>query len=64
MPEAPRGPKSAELVYRLLTVPMDYSTFATVSQASPDQGVEDDINLEYSTCYPRVLGPTPYANQL
>lgn len=50
MTEAPLGAKPAELVYRLLTVPMDYSTFATVSQVSPDQGVENDINLEYSTC--------------
>ncbi|KAJ5219622.1 hypothetical protein N7468_008826 [Penicillium chermesinum] len=47
MTEAPAGAKPAELVYRLLTVPMEYSTFATTAQASPDQKVENDINLEY-----------------
>lgn len=48
MSDGPAGAKPAELVYRLLTIPMDYSTFATTAQVSPDQGVENDVNLEYS----------------
>jgi hypothetical protein len=38
----------AEMVYRLLTVPMEYSTFATTAQLSDNQDVQNDINLEYS----------------
>ncbi|KAL4879315.1 hypothetical protein BJY04DRAFT_220171 [Aspergillus karnatakaensis] len=37
----------AEMVYRLLTVPMEYSTFATTAQLSDDQNVASDINIEY-----------------
>ncbi|KAL4861797.1 hypothetical protein BDV12DRAFT_203650 [Aspergillus spectabilis] len=37
----------AEMVYRLLTVPMEYSTFATTAQLSEDQNVASDINIEY-----------------
>ncbi|KAL4915885.1 common central domain of tyrosinase-domain-containing protein [Aspergillus aurantiobrunneus] len=37
----------AEMVYRLLTVPLEYSSFATTAQLSEDQSVANDINLEY-----------------
>lgn len=45
--ESPYG-QPAEMVYRLLTVPMDYSTFATTAQLSDNPEVQNDINLEYS----------------
>lgn len=45
--ESPYG-QPAEMVYRLLTVPMEYSTFATTAQLSDNQDVQNDINLEYS----------------
>jgi hypothetical protein len=38
----------AEMVYRLLTIPMEYSTFATTAQLSEDQSVANDVNIEYS----------------
>ncbi|KAK4862915.1 hypothetical protein LT330_010745 [Penicillium expansum] len=44
--ESPYG-QPAEMVYRLLTVPMDYSTFATTAQLSDNPEVQNDINLEY-----------------
>ncbi|CAG8909691.1 unnamed protein product [Penicillium egyptiacum] len=44
--ESPYG-QPAEMVYRLLTVPMEYSTFATTAQLSDNQDVQNDINLEY-----------------
>ncbi|CAG7929405.1 unnamed protein product [Penicillium olsonii] len=40
------GP-AAEMVYRLLTVPMDYTTFASTNPTSKDQNVEEDLNIEY-----------------
>ncbi|KAJ5541865.1 hypothetical protein N7461_007868 [Penicillium sp. DV-2018c] len=40
------GP-AAEMVYRLLTVPMDYTTFASTNPTSKDQKVEQDLNIEY-----------------
>ncbi|KAJ6105130.1 hypothetical protein N7523_010204 [Penicillium sp. IBT 18751x] len=40
------GP-AAEMVYRLLTVPMDYTTFASTNPASKDQSVDEDLNIEY-----------------
>lgn len=40
----------AEMVYRLLMTPMEYSTFATTAQLSDKQDVQNDINLEYSMC--------------
>ncbi|CAG7969261.1 unnamed protein product [Penicillium salamii] len=40
------GP-AAEMVYRLLTVPMDYTTFASTNPTSKDQKVEEDLNIEY-----------------
>ncbi|KAJ5780085.1 hypothetical protein N7457_005245 [Penicillium paradoxum] len=40
------GP-AAEMVYRLLTVPMEYTTFASTNPASKDQSVEQDLNIEY-----------------
>ncbi|KAL3477040.1 hypothetical protein BJX99DRAFT_270192 [Aspergillus californicus] len=39
--------QAAEMVYRLLTVPMEYSTFATTAQLSKDQDVASDVNIEY-----------------
>ncbi|KAL2824308.1 hypothetical protein BDW59DRAFT_162646 [Aspergillus cavernicola] len=44
--DSPYG-QPAEMVYRLLTVPMEYSTFATTAQLSENQDVASDINLEY-----------------
>lgn len=38
----------AEMVYRLLTVPMEYSTFATTAQLGENPEVSEDINLEFS----------------
>lgn len=35
------------MVYRLLTVPMDYTTFASTNPTSKDQKVEEDLNIEY-----------------
>ncbi|KAJ5646047.1 hypothetical protein N7490_002419 [Penicillium lividum] len=43
---SPYGQPS-EMVWRLLTVPMEYSTFATTAQLDPDQNVANDINIEY-----------------
>jgi hypothetical protein len=40
----------AEMVYRLLTTPMEYSTFATTAQLTDQQDITNDINLEYSMC--------------
>lgn len=40
----PHG-KPAEMVYRLLTVPMDYPTFATTAQSSDN--VQNDLNIEF-----------------
>ena len=40
------GP-AAEIVYRLLTTPMDYTTFASTNPTSKDQKVEEDLNIEY-----------------
>ncbi|KAJ5200889.1 hypothetical protein N7449_005692 [Penicillium cf. viridicatum] len=40
------GP-AAEMVYRLLTVPMDYTTFASTNPTSKDQNVDEDLNIEY-----------------
>ncbi|KAJ5375867.1 hypothetical protein N7517_007873 [Penicillium concentricum] len=40
------GP-AAEMVYRLLTVPMDYTTFASTNPTSKDQHVDQDLNIEY-----------------
>lgn len=37
--------QAAEMVYRLLTVPITYPTFATTAQLSDE--VQNDINLEY-----------------
>lgn len=37
------------MVYRLLTVPMDYPIFASTGQVADDQPVEKDLNLEFST---------------
>ncbi|RJE24069.1 hypothetical protein PHISCL_03605 [Aspergillus sclerotialis] len=37
--------QAAEMVYRLLTVPITYPTFATTAQLNED--VQNDINLEY-----------------
>ncbi|KAL4748038.1 hypothetical protein BDW72DRAFT_196173 [Aspergillus terricola var. indicus] len=37
----------AEMVYRLLTVPLEYSSFATTAQLSEDQDVSNDVNIEY-----------------
>jgi hypothetical protein len=44
--DAPYG-QPAEMVYRLLTVPMEYSSFATTAQLSDDQNVASDVNIEY-----------------
>ncbi|KAI9370619.1 common central domain of tyrosinase-domain-containing protein [Aspergillus egyptiacus] len=44
--DSPYG-QPAEMVYRLLTVPMEYSTFATTAQLSEDQNVASDVNIEY-----------------
>ncbi|KAL3487186.1 hypothetical protein BJX62DRAFT_246212 [Aspergillus germanicus] len=44
--DAPYG-QPAEMVYRLLTVPMEYSSFATTAQLSNDQTVASDVNIEY-----------------
>lgn len=46
------GP-AAEMVYRLLTVPMDYTTFASTNPTSKDQSVEQDLNIEYVSLSPR-----------
>lgn len=35
------------MVYRLLTVPMDFTTFASTNPTSKDQKVEEDLNIEY-----------------
>ncbi|KAJ5925145.1 hypothetical protein N7454_007784 [Penicillium verhagenii] len=43
---SPYGQPS-EMVYRLLTIPMEYSTFATTAQLSDDQTVANDVNIEY-----------------
>ncbi|GLI81875.1 hypothetical protein PoHVEF18_010269 [Penicillium ochrochloron] len=40
------GP-AAEIVYRLLTTPMDYTTFASTNPSSKDQNVNEDLNIEY-----------------
>ncbi|KAJ5175788.1 uncharacterized protein N7482_001665 [Penicillium canariense] len=40
------GP-AAEIVYRLLTIPMDYNTFASTNPTSKDQNVDEDLNIEY-----------------
>lgn len=40
------GP-AAEIVYRLLTTPMDYTTFASTNPTSKDQKVNEDLNIEY-----------------
>lgn len=45
----------AEMVYRLLTIPMEYSTFATASQLSEEQDVANDVNLEFSMSCPDGL---------
>ena len=50
----------AEMVYRLLTVPMEYPTFATTAQLSENQDVENDINLEYSKLYSGVSAYTSF----
>ncbi|KAJ5899989.1 Concanavalin A-like lectin/glucanases superfamily [Penicillium taxi] len=42
--DSPYG-QPAEMVFRLLTIPMEYSTFATTAQLSGD--VKNDNNLEY-----------------
>jgi hypothetical protein len=39
--------QAAEMVYRLLTIPMEYSTFATTAQLSENQDVANDVNLEF-----------------
>ncbi|KAJ6103635.1 Concanavalin A-like lectin/glucanases superfamily [Penicillium sp. IBT 16267x] len=44
--DSPYG-QPAEMVYRLLTVPMEYNTFATTAQLSENQEVTNDINIEY-----------------
>ncbi|KAJ5784932.1 uncharacterized protein N7503_010144 [Penicillium pulvis] len=44
--DSPYG-QPAEMVYRLLTIPMEYSTFATTAQLSEDQSVANDVNIEY-----------------
>jgi hypothetical protein len=44
---SPYGQPS-EMVYRLLTTPMDYTTFATTAQLTKDQSITNDINIEYS----------------
>lgn len=46
----------AEMVYRLLTVPMEYSTFATTAQLGENPEVGEDINLEFSM-NPNPLSP-------
>ncbi|KAJ5407672.1 hypothetical protein N7509_001555 [Penicillium cosmopolitanum] len=38
---------SAEMVYRLLTIPMDFTTFASTNPTSKDQKVDEDLNIEY-----------------
>ncbi|KAF3394050.1 Tyrosinase [Penicillium rolfsii] len=40
------GP-ATEIVYRLLTTPMDYTTFASTNPTSKDQKVNEDLNIEY-----------------
>lgn len=40
------GP-SAEMVYRLLTISMDFTTFASTNPTSKDQNVDEDLNIEY-----------------
>lgn len=42
------GP-AAEIVYRLLTTLMDYTTFASTNPTSKDQNVEEDLNIEYAS---------------
>ncbi|KAJ5173461.1 uncharacterized protein N7500_001392 [Penicillium coprophilum] len=44
------GP-AAEMVYRLLTVPMDYTTFASTNPTSKDQKVDEDLNIEYGALH-------------
>lgn len=44
--DSPYGQPS-EMVYRLLSTPMDYSTFATTAQLTEDQNITNDINIEY-----------------
>ena len=49
-PEKQKFGKAAEAVYRLLTVPMQYSTFATTAKeakAEDDDNVTDDLNIEF-----------------
>lgn len=51
-PEKLKFGKAAEAVYRLLTVPMQYSTFATTgdvpSKKTEDkENVTDDLNIEF-----------------
>lgn len=44
----PQYGKPVEVVYRLLTVPMGYTTFATTAQLDgKDQSVQNDLNIEY-----------------
>jgi hypothetical protein len=38
---------SAEMVYRLLTIPMDFTTFASTNPTTKDQKVDEDLNIEY-----------------
>lgn len=40
------GP-AAEMVWRLLTTEMDYTTFASTNPQSKDQTVNQDLNIEY-----------------
>ncbi|KAJ5890227.1 hypothetical protein N7504_011037 [Penicillium tannophilum] len=44
--DSPYGQPS-EMIYRLLSTPMDYTTFATTAQLTDDQNITNDINIEY-----------------
>ncbi|KAL1977859.1 hypothetical protein VTN31DRAFT_718 [Thermomyces dupontii] len=47
-PDSANYGKPMEVVYRLLTVPMEYPTFATTAQLDgKDQSVQNDLNIEY-----------------
>lgn len=65
---SPYGQPS-EMVYRLLTTPMDYTTFATTAQLTDDQSITNDINIEYSKSWLKpkllvLLWPFPVHNNI
>lgn len=49
------GP-AAEMVYRLLTIPMEFTTFASTNPTSKDQKVDEDLNIEYVSLSLNVRG--------